>query len=101
MACHIWIRLELPEEEFRFLRDTFPDCEFYRGKNGASDEQYLQRIDGVFTEETVSDDLLSKMTNLKWMHVTRGGVNTYLTPSIKYRPIQVTGSKGVHGGVFS
>jgi hypothetical protein len=34
-------------------------------------------------------------------HVTRGGVNVYLTPSVKARPIQVTGSKGIHGTVFS
>lgn len=41
------------------------------------------------------------MTNLRWLHVTRGGVNAYLTPSVKARPIQVTGSKGIHGTVFS
>ena len=41
------------------------------------------------------------MPNLKWLHVTRGGVNAYLTPTVKSRPIQVTGSKGIHGTVFS
>jgi hypothetical protein len=38
---------------------------------------------------------------LRWLHVTRGGVNTYLTPAVKARSIQVTGSKGIHGAVFS
>ena len=33
--------------------------------------------------------------------MTRGGVNAYLTAAVKARPIQVTGSKGIHGGVFS
>jgi phosphoglycerate dehydrogenase-like enzyme len=41
------------------------------------------------------------MAALKWIHVTRGGVSAYLTPSVKERPIQVTGSKGIHGTVFS
>ena len=41
------------------------------------------------------------MPNLKWLHVTRGRVNAYLTPTVKARPIQVTGSKGIHGTVFS
>jgi phosphoglycerate dehydrogenase-like enzyme len=41
------------------------------------------------------------MPKLRWLHVTRGGVNTYLTPMVKARPIQVTGSKGIHGAVFS
>ncbi|HTN70703.1 MAG TPA: D-2-hydroxyacid dehydrogenase [Methylomirabilota bacterium] len=101
MSSRIWIRLDLPERELRSLRDSFPDCEFYRGKDGDTDAQHLQQIDAVFTEEPLPDNLTSKMTALKWLHVTRGGVNTYLTPSIKYRPLQVTGSKGIHGGVFS
>jgi phosphoglycerate dehydrogenase-like enzyme len=41
------------------------------------------------------------MPNLKWLHVTRGGVNAYLTPAVKARSIQVTGSMGIHGTVFS
>ena len=63
--------------------------------------QPLQQIDAVFTEEPLPDQLTAEMTNLKWLHVTRGGVNAYLTPTVKARPIQVTGSKGIHGTVFS
>jgi len=63
--------------------------------------QHLQQIDAVFTEEPLPDRLTAEMTNLKWLHVTRGGVNAYLTPTVKARPIQVTGSKGIHGTVFS
>src|SRR5262249_19833377 len=33
--------------------------------------------------------------------VTRGGLSAYLTPLVRARPIQVTGSKGIHGTVFS
>jgi phosphoglycerate dehydrogenase-like enzyme len=35
------------------------------------------------------------------LHVSRGGVNVYLTPGVKARPIQVTGSKGIHRTEFS
>jgi phosphoglycerate dehydrogenase-like enzyme len=41
------------------------------------------------------------MPKLKWLHVTRGGLNAYLTPLVRARPIQLTGSKGIHGTVFS
>jgi phosphoglycerate dehydrogenase-like enzyme len=58
-------------------------------------------VDGVFTEDPLPDSLVQQMPNLKWLHVTRGGVNAYLTPTVKARPIQVTGSKGIHGTVFS
>jgi len=64
-------------------------------------EQQLRQIDAVFTEEPLPDRLTAQMTNLKWLHVTRGGVNAYLTPTVKARPIQVTGSKGIHGTAFS
>ena len=61
----------------------------------------MQQIDAVFTEEPLPDLLTARMPNLKWLHVTRGGVNAYLTPTVKGRPIQVTGSKGIHGNAFS
>src|SRR5262245_66697182 len=41
------------------------------------------------------------MPNLRWLHETRGGLNDYLTPLVRARPIEVTGSKGIHGTVFS
>ena len=65
------------------------------------DFQWLSQVDGVFTEEAVPDELVQRMVNLKWLHVTRGGVYVYLTPTVKARPIHVTGSKGIHGTVFS
>jgi phosphoglycerate dehydrogenase-like enzyme len=101
MSSYIWLRLDLPEKEFTFLRDSVPNCEFCRAEDHDISGHELARIDGVFTEEPLPDDLTAKMANLKWLHVTRGGLNSYLTPSIKRRPIQVTGSKGIHGGVFS
>ena len=63
--------------------------------------EWLAGVDAVFTEEAVPESLVQQLPNLKWLHVTRGGVNAYLTPSIKSRPIQVTGSKGIHATVFS
>jgi phosphoglycerate dehydrogenase-like enzyme len=101
MSCHIWLRLDLPEKEFIFLRKNVSRCDFCRGEDRDISERQLAQIDAVFTEEPLPDDLTAKMPNLKWLHVTRGGVNSYLTPSIKRGPIQVTGSKGIHGGVFS
>ena len=65
------------------------------------DSQWLSQVDGIFTDDTVPDEMVRQMPRLRWLHVTRGGVNAYLTPSVKARPIQVTGSKGIHGTVFS
>lgn len=101
MSCRIWIRLDLPDSEFASLHKSVPGCEFYRGTSLETDEQQLRQINGVFTEEALPDDLTAKMTDLKWLHVTRGGVSVYLTADVKRRPIQVTSSKGIHGPAFS
>jgi phosphoglycerate dehydrogenase-like enzyme len=97
----IWLRVKLPEGELASLVHEAPKCELRQGDDDTIDPQWLREVDGVFTEEPLPDALVQKMPNLKWLHVTRGGVHSYLTPAIKARPIQVTGSKGIHGTVFS
>jgi len=101
MSQKIWLRVKLPENELASLQQEFSDCDLRTGDDSALDPQWLARVDGVFTEETVPDEIVRRMTRLRWLHVTRGGVNAYLTPAVRARPIQVTGSKGIHGTVFS
>ena len=101
MSNKIWLRLRLPDKELATLKDEFTNCELRQSDDSDIDPQWLSQVDGVFTEETVPDEIVQRMTKLRWLHVTRGGVNAYLTPSVKTRPIQVTGSKGIHGTVFS
>ncbi len=100
MSKTIWLRVKLPDKELDSLRVEFPGCEFFAEPDNPVGAQ-LQRIEAVFTEEMLPDSLAQQMPKLKWLHVTRGGVNAYLTPSIKARPIQITGSKGIHGTAFS
>ncbi|HYA28878.1 MAG TPA: D-2-hydroxyacid dehydrogenase [Acidobacteriota bacterium] len=101
MTHKIWLRVNLPEKEVALLKKDFPNCDLVQADDGENDAEWLTSVDGVFTEEVVPDELVKRMPNLKWLHVTRGGVNAYLTPTVKTRPIQVTGSKGIHGTVFS
>jgi phosphoglycerate dehydrogenase-like enzyme len=97
----IWLRIKLPEQELASLARDVTDCELRQKDDTTIDPQWLPEVDGVFTEEPLPDTLVEQMPNLKWLHVTRGGLNAYLTPLVKARPIQVTGSKGIHGTVFS
>src|SRR5215470_12569042 len=101
MSCCIWLRLDLPENEFVSVRDSVTGCQLWQKKDAEMSEQELRQIDGIFTEEPLPDRLTARMTNLKWLHVTRGGANAYLTPTVKAGAIQVTGSKGIHGTAFS
>jgi len=101
MPKTIWLRVKLPEKDLTILRSDFPTCELITEPDDAIGSEHLQRIEGVFTEEVLPDSLVQQMPELQWLHVTRGGVNAYLTSSVRARPIQVTGSKGIHGTVFS
>jgi D-2-hydroxyacid dehydrogenase (NADP+) len=101
MAYKVWLRLELPNEYVVSLRRSAPNCDLRQLADSAIDPQWLSEVDGVFTEEPLPDALVRQMANLRWIHVTRGGVGAYLTPAVKARPVLVTGSKGIHGTVFS
>src|SRR5688572_24798867 len=101
MSHRVWIRLDLPDHELSSLQVSIPECEYVQGMNVESDERQLANIDVVFTEAPLLENLTTRMPSLKWLHVTRGGVSAYLTPDVKARPIDVTGSKGIHGVVFS
>ena len=96
--CEVWIRLKLPENELRSLERGFPNVRFTSGDDGQSKHG---QFDAVFTEEPLPDNLVARMGRLRWLHVTRGGANSYLTPAVKTCPIQLTGSKGIHGRSFS
>jgi phosphoglycerate dehydrogenase-like enzyme len=101
MAPKIWLRVNLPEKEVKELQRSFPECELREREDSEADSQWLADVQGVFTEDPLPDSLVQEMPKLRWLHVTRGGVSAYLTPAVKERPIQVTGSKGIHGAVFS
>ena len=101
MPHTICLRLTLPNKELLLLQREFSACDLRTGSDAEMDSQWLSTVDGIFSEETVPDEMVQRMPRLRWLHVTRGGVNAYLTPSVKARAIQVTGSKGIHGTVFS
>jgi phosphoglycerate dehydrogenase-like enzyme len=100
MPPRIWLRVNLPADELASLQREFSSCEFRQG-DAALDPLWLPQIDAVFTEDPLAEELIQRMDSLKWLHVTRGGVNVYLTDRVKTRPIEVSGSKGIHGAVFS
>jgi phosphoglycerate dehydrogenase-like enzyme len=101
MAKKIWLRVKLPDHYLATLQKEFSDCEIDQRDDTGVDPSWLAQVEGVFTEDPLPDEFVQRMPSLQWLHVTRGGVNVYLTPTVKARPIQVTGSKGIHGTVFS
>lgn len=103
-AVHsVWLRINLPEGERAALHESFKNepCQFLTERDADLDPATLARIEAVFTHEPLSDALVQRMPNLRWVHGTRGGVYAYLTPSMFDRPIDVSGARGIHGEPFS
>ncbi|HWP58389.1 MAG TPA: D-2-hydroxyacid dehydrogenase [Candidatus Acidoferrales bacterium] len=94
----LWIRAKLPEGEIEKLAQTFSAVHFLEDEEA---QALLDAIEALFTEDPFPDALVRRMTNLRWIHVTRGGAYPFLTPTVKARPIVVTCSKGIHGLPFS
>jgi len=71
MSHKIWLRVKLPAEALADLLRDFPACELRQGDDADVDPAWLGEADGVFTEEPLSDALVRRMPNLKWLHVMR------------------------------
>src|SRR5258706_3254086 len=95
MSQNIWLRVKLPDKDLTAVQQEFPNCELRQSDDSSIDPHWLGQIDGVFSEEPVPEELLQRLTNLKWLHVTRGGGNGYLTSSVNARAIQMTCSHGI------
>ncbi|MGH7845223.1 MAG: D-2-hydroxyacid dehydrogenase [Candidatus Binatia bacterium] len=94
----VWIKAKIPGAELDKLTREFPAVRFLTDHEA---EAALDGVDAVLAEEPLSDAMVQQMKSLKWVQVTRGGANAFLTPTVKTRPITVTSSKGVHGLRFS
>ena len=65
MPQNIWLRVKLPDKELQSLKQEFPNCELRQGDDIGMDPQWLSQVDGVFTEETVPDEIVQRMTQLQ------------------------------------
>jgi phosphoglycerate dehydrogenase-like enzyme len=97
----VWLRLETTPEQRHEIESSVSGCEFLAGDEPERNPGLLERIQVLFSEENVPDETIARMPSLRWFHGTRGGLYSYLTPQLRQRPIPVSGSRGIHGPVFS
>ncbi len=101
-SCLIWLRLNLPEKELRSLRQEFGErVKFEQWRDEDGEPTWLDQVTVIYSNRRVENTLAAKMPSLKWVHFSRAGVNEFLCPEIKQRPIQVTSSIGIHGLPFA
>lgn len=99
--CRIWLRLGMPDAYLDPLRASFPACEFRRGGEADVDPAWRATADAVYADTPIPNDVLAAMPALRWLHVTWAGAYRFLCPALLERPVQVTTSRGIHGGTFS
>jgi phosphoglycerate dehydrogenase-like enzyme len=97
----VWICIKLQEEELRSLQRDFAEVEFRGGDDGGIEEPWLQKVEAVFTDKPLPDELVERMDKFRWLHVARGGAYPFLCDAIMQRPIQVTSSKGIFSNALS
>lgn len=97
-ASRIWIQAKIPDPELARFREAFPSVQFLTDNEAVTQ---LESLDAVFTDDPLPEATVQQMKKLRWLHVTRGGANAFLTPTVKASPIVVTCSKGIHGLRFA
>lgn len=98
--CRVWIRLNLPTDKLAQLHDRLPGCDFVKGRDADVAPEQLPGVNAIFTDDVLTDELIERMPNLRWIHSTRGGVYNLFSPAVVNQGIQIISSKGIHGPPF-
>ncbi len=80
----VWIRIEnLPDQWVEELKRREPRAEFWCGKDEDADSAWLASVDVVFTDAKVTDDLMGRLINLRWVQFTRGTAYELIDPKLR------------------
>lgn len=99
MQGSVWVRLSLTEEDRDLFAREFPGLTFNAGRELGPAEQAKTEV--LFTSDLFSDEFVAAMPLLRWVQVTRGGGQSYITPTMQERAIRLTTCTGIHGPPFS
>lgn len=100
MATRVWLRVDLPADEPAALQREFPDVDFIAGES--IPDEALTKTDAIFLTRMPDEDVIDRMTNLRWLHSTMGGARGMLTDAVKRRQtILVSSSRGAQATPMS
>ena len=98
----VWIRVEnLPDHWVEELRRHEARAEFWQGKDEDADSHWLAKVEVVFTDAKVTDDLLRKLTNLKWVQFTRGTAFELIDPALRNSKVAASVIPAIDGVQFA
>lgn len=99
MTMRVWLKVDLPADEPAALQREFPGVEFLVGETIPDDA--LAKTDAIFLTRMPEDDVIERMSGLRWLHSTMGGARGMLTDAVKKRRITVSSSRGAQATPMS
>ena len=101
-ARRVWIRIEnLPDQWVEELKRHEPRAVFWRGTDEDADPDWLASVDVVFTDAKVTDDLMGRLINLKWVQFTRGTAYELIDPVLRNSDVVASVVPAVDGVQFA
>ncbi|MET0691307.1 MAG: D-2-hydroxyacid dehydrogenase [Candidatus Binatia bacterium] len=98
----VWIRVEnLPDHWVEELRRHEMRAEFWHGKEEEADPHWLAKVEIVFTDAKVSDDLLRRLISLKWVQFTRGTAFELIDPALRTSHVAASVIPAIDGVQFA
>jgi phosphoglycerate dehydrogenase-like enzyme len=98
----VWIRVEnLPDHWVEELRRHEMRAEFWHGKEEEADPHWLAKVEIVFTDAKLSDDLLRRLISLKWVQFTRGTAFELIDPALRTNHVAASVIPAIDGVQFA
>ncbi len=91
----IAIRVDLDERYLDRLRREFPGADFPVRPASAAPREELADIDALIAGAAISAEELAAAPGLRWIQATIAGVEGFLIPELRERPIALTNFSGV------
>ena len=98
----VWIRIEnLPDQWIEELKRHEARAEFWHGQEEDADPDWLATAEVMFTDAKVTDDLLGRLSGLKWVQFTRGTAYELIDPALRHGDIGASVIPAMDGVQFA
>lgn len=99
---HVWIRIEnLPIQWVEELQRNESRAAIWQGKDEEADPGWLAKVEVIFTDAKLPDDLVHKLSSLKWVQFTRGAAYELIDPALRNNDVVASVIPAIDGVQFA
>jgi phosphoglycerate dehydrogenase-like enzyme len=98
----VWIRIaNLPKQWVEEIQKSENRIEIWHGNDEDADPAWLAKVEVVFTDAQLSDALVHRLENLKWVQFTRGSAFELIEPALRDSQVGVSVIPTIDGVQFA